>query len=98
VRVVLLGARGPVRVEFEVAPDGVLRPGRRDGAEAGRGALLEVLELELPLSSLGYLPGDHLALAVEVGKGALELERLPRSGYLPLAVPSPDFEGIHWRV
>jgi alpha-amylase/alpha-mannosidase (GH57 family) len=98
VRVVLLGARGQDQVEFDVAADGTLRAGRRDGAEVGRGVLLEVLELEIPFASLGHAPGDPLALAVDVGKGALELERLPRSGYLPITVPSPDFERSHWRV
>jgi hypothetical protein len=28
----------------------------------------------------------------------VEVERLPRYGYLTLEVPSADFERIHWRV
>ena len=27
-----------------------------------------------------------------------EVERLPRSGYLPLSVPGLEFDRIHWRV
>jgi len=98
VRVALLGPRGQATVEFAVAADGTVRPGRRDGAELGRGVLRDVMEIEVPFAAIGQAPGDALAFSVDVGKGALELERLPRSGYLSVVVPGPDFERIHWRV
>jgi hypothetical protein len=37
-------------------------------------------------------------MSVEALSGEVELERIPRSGYLPLSVPGADFERIHWRV
>ena len=98
VRLTLLGPRDQARVEFELAPDGTERPGRRDGAALGRAVLLQVMEVEVPFQALGLVPGDEVAIAVEVGKGAVEMERMPRSGYLTVVVPGPDFERIHWRV
>ena len=98
VRVNLLGPRGQARVEFEVNPDGAERPGLRDGTALGRAVMRDVLEVELPFAVLGQAAGDELAISVEVGRGAVELERLPRSGYLSITVPGPDFERIHWRV
>jgi hypothetical protein len=56
------------------------------------------VELELPLAPLGIQAGDEAVLAVEALRGGEDLERIPRSGYLPLSVPGPDFERIHWRV
>ncbi|HVP69436.1 MAG TPA: glycoside hydrolase family 57 protein [Anaeromyxobacteraceae bacterium] len=98
VRVVFVGPRGQSQVEFDVSADGAVRPGRRDGAEFGRAVLGDVLEVEVPFAALGQAPGEALAIAVDVGRGALEIERLPRTGYLSIAVPGPDFERIHWRV
>jgi alpha-amylase/alpha-mannosidase (GH57 family) len=98
-RVTLLGPRGPVRVGFALAPDGVSRAGVREGGgEVGRAVWRKIVELEVPLAPLGLQPGDEAVLAVEALRGADELERIPRSGYLPLSVPGPDFERIHWRV
>jgi hypothetical protein len=31
-------------------------------------------------------------------RAAVEVERLPRYGFVTLTVPGPDFEGINWRV
>jgi alpha-amylase/alpha-mannosidase (GH57 family) len=98
IRVTLLGPLVPSRLEFEVAKDGVPRPVRRDGAEVGRAVLLKVLEVEIPVAPLGIRPGDELVMSVEALLGDVELERIPRSGYLPLSVPGADFERIHWRV
>ncbi len=98
IRITLLGPRGPCRVEFPLARDGVARPGSRDGAPAGRAVFLRILEAEIPLAALGVEPGDELVLAVEALSGEEAQERIPRSGYLPVSVPGADFERIHWRV
>jgi alpha-amylase/alpha-mannosidase (GH57 family) len=98
VRLTLLGPRGPVRVEIPVVADGRVRPGRRDAEEIGRVAMVRILEAEIPLSPLSISPGDELVLAVEVLRDGVVLERIPRSGYLPVSVPGADFERIHWRV
>jgi hypothetical protein len=97
-RVTLLGPRGPSRLDFELTRDGVFRPGRREGGEVGRAVLVKILELEIPLAPLGIQPGEELVMSVEALAGEAELERIPRSGYLPLSVPGADFERIHWRV
>jgi hypothetical protein len=98
IRVTLLGPREPSRVEFPVAADGVERSGRRNGEEVGRAVMVKVLEIEIPLAPLGIQPGEELVMSVEAFRGGDEVERIPRSGYLPLSVPGADFERIHWRV
>jgi hypothetical protein len=98
IRVTLLGPLGPSRLDFEVVKDGVSRPGRRNGDEVGRAVLLKILEVAIPMAPLGILPGDELVMSVEALAGEAELERIPRSGYLPLSVPGADFERVHWRV
>jgi hypothetical protein len=98
IRVTLLGPRGPSRLDFALAADGVPRPGRREGEDVGRAVLVKIVEVEIPLAPLGIRPGDELVLSVEAIAGEAELERIPRSGYLPLSVPGADFERIHWRV
>jgi hypothetical protein len=85
-------------VDLDIARDGVPHPGRRDGAELGSAAFLHVLEAALPFAPLGLEPGHEVAVAVQVMRDEVEVERLPRYGYLTLSVPSPDFERIHWRV
>jgi len=59
---------------------------------------VKILEVEIPLAPLGIQPGDELVMSVEALREGEEVERLPRSGYLPLSVPGPDFDRIHWRV
>ena len=98
IRVTLLGARGPLRVEFPVTADGVARPGRRNGGELGRAVQVKILEVEIPLGPIDIRPGDELVMSVEAFREGSEVERLPRSGYLPLSVPGIDFDWIHWRV
>jgi hypothetical protein len=98
IRVTLLGPLGPSRLEFPVVKDGVPRPVRRNGDEVGRAVLLKILEVEIPMGPLGIRQGDELVMSVEALSGEVELERIPRSGYLPLSVPGAEFERIHWRV
>jgi hypothetical protein len=99
VRIELLARERQVEVDFEVRPDGTLRAGRAStGKEAGQAAFLEVLELSLGFAALGLGPGDKVALAVHVLKAMVEVERLPRYGFVTLAVPDADFEGVNWRV
>ncbi len=98
VRVELLAAEAQLQVDFPGTCDGVPRPGRKDGADLGRVAFARVMEMALPFEALGLKPGDRLALALHVLRGEVELERLPRAGYVTLTVPDRDFERIHWRV
>jgi alpha-amylase/alpha-mannosidase (GH57 family) len=99
VRVEVLARDRQLEVELDVAPDGQLRSGRGPGgAEVGRAVFADVLELSIPFAALGLAAGDKLALAVHVLRAAVEVERLPRYGFVTLTVPGPDFEGINWRV
>jgi hypothetical protein len=68
------------------------------GGEAGRAAYLDVLELSVPFAALGLAPGDKVALAVHVLRSQVEVERLPRYGFVNITVPDSDFDGVNWRV
>jgi hypothetical protein len=39
-----------------------------------------------------------LALSVHALRGDVEVERLPRYGFLAVTVPDADFEHVNWRV
>jgi alpha-amylase/alpha-mannosidase (GH57 family) len=98
VRVEIVGAAVQTAVDFDAVIDGADRAGRRSGEAVGRAAFARVLELALPFEKLGVAKGDRVAVAVRVLRGDVELERLPRFGYLAFSVPDEDFERIHWRV
>ncbi|MFT3913620.1 MAG: hypothetical protein QM704_05805 [Anaeromyxobacteraceae bacterium] len=98
VRVVVLSREQQRWVDFEVAPGGGTRPGRKGSAEVGASAMEEILELEIPFAELGLKPGSRFAVAVHALRGEVEVERLPRFGYVNLVVPDADFERLHWRV
>jgi hypothetical protein len=98
VRVAILAGDRQEAVLFPVLPDGVARAGVRDGAALGSAALAEILEIALPFAPLGLAPGARIAVAVESLRGGVAVERLPRYGYVSLAVPDRDFERVHWRV
>ncbi len=97
-RVTLLAADRQLQAEFDAVPDGQGRPGRVAGTEAGVAAFLRILEASLPFQALGLGPGQELGLAVQVLRGEVEVERLPRAGFLVVTVPDSDFERVHWRV
>ncbi|MFO0582166.1 MAG: glycoside hydrolase family 57 protein [Anaeromyxobacter sp.] len=98
VRVVVLSREHQRWVDFEVAPGRGKRPGRKGSAEVGASAMEEILELAIPFADLGLKPGSRFALAVHALRGEVEVERLPRFGYVNLVVPDADFERLHWRV
>jgi alpha-amylase/alpha-mannosidase (GH57 family) len=98
VRVGLLAAEKQVSIELPLAPDGAPRPGLRAGAELGRAAFAQILEIALPFRALGLSPGMKVALYVHALRDGVEVERLPRWGFLSLAVPDVDFEYVNWRV
>ncbi|HTT70742.1 MAG TPA: glycoside hydrolase family 57 protein [Anaeromyxobacteraceae bacterium] len=97
-RVELIAAKVQAQIEFELGQDGAERAGRQGEAEVGRSAFARVVELALPFEALGFSKGDRLAVALHVMRAGIELERLPRLGYVTLTVPDEDFEHIHWRV
>ncbi|HET9595382.1 MAG TPA: glycoside hydrolase family 57 protein [Anaeromyxobacteraceae bacterium] len=98
VRVEVVAADLQLEVDFSAAPDGAERRGRRAGADLGRSAFARVMEIALPFAGLRLAAGDRVAVALHVLRGEVELERLPRFGYVTLTVPDQDFERIHWRV
>jgi len=98
VRVTLLADGRGTTLELPVVPDGRARRGELGGAPAGEAAFTDVLEVSLPFAALGLRPGVRLSLAVHALREGVEVERLPRFGYLNLVVPGEDFELVHWRV
>lgn len=70
----------------------------RDGREAGHGAVDEVVELRLPLASLGLEAGQRIGVAVSCRRGGVEVERIPSRAFVPLEVAGEDFEQVVWKV
>ena len=98
VRVVVLAAERQTAVDFPLVPDGAVRPGSRRGETLGQASFAQVLELAIPFAALGLTPGMKLALSVHALRGEVEVERLPRYGFLAFTVPDADFEHVNWRV
>ncbi len=98
VSVELLAANRRTSVEFALVPDGAVRSGLRGTEEVGRAAFSQVLEMALPFSSLEVGPRAKIAIAVHALRSGVEVERLPRYGFLALVVPDADFEHVNWRV
>jgi len=85
-------------VEFEARPDGRVRPGFRQGQEAGKVAFKDIVEIRIPFRALGVAAGAKVALCVHSLRDEVEVERLPRYGFVTLTVPDRDFERLNWRV
>jgi alpha-amylase/alpha-mannosidase (GH57 family) len=98
VRVGVLADGRQIAVDFPLTPGGAPRPGLRGGAELGRAAFAQIVELALPFSALGLSPGTRVALYVHALRDGVEVERLPRYGFLTFEVPDADFEQVNWRV
>ncbi len=97
VLVVILADR-QISLGFPLVPDGAVHPGLRGSEPLGRAAFAQVLELAIPFAALGLPPKMKLALSVHALRGDVEVERLPRYGFLAVTVPDADFEHLNWRV
>jgi hypothetical protein len=98
-RVEVVSRGRQVEVDFELQPDGQRREGRAPGGQAaGHSAFLDVLEISIPFAALGLAAGDKVSLAIHVLRSQVEVERLPRYGFVTVIVPDRDFDGVHWRV
>jgi hypothetical protein len=97
-RVTVLAQEVQTSIDFALVPDGAIRPGRRREGELGRAAFAQVLEIAVPFAGLGLARGDHVGLTLHVLRGDVEVERLPRYGFVTLTVPGPDFDVINWSV
>jgi alpha-amylase/alpha-mannosidase (GH57 family) len=98
VRVELVTAKVQAQIDFELVEDGRERDGTQGEKKLGHGAFSRLLEIAIPFKDLSFAEGDRLALAMHVLRGGVELERLPRFGYVALTVPDQDFEQVHWGV
>ncbi len=97
-RISVHAADRTLEVALPVAPGAGVQPGRHADADAGEVCFGEVLEAAVPFAPLGLKPGAHAAFTVHVLRGEVEVERLPRYGFVVFVVPDADFERIHWRV
>jgi hypothetical protein len=97
-RVSFLAGERSVAVTLPVSPDGLTHLGRLGEAAVGEVCFGDVLEAVVPFAPLGLAPGARVAFTIHVLRGDLEVERLPRYGFVVIAVPDQDFERIHWRV
>jgi alpha-amylase/alpha-mannosidase (GH57 family) len=64
----------------------------------GRASFHDILELGLPFEQLGLASGLRVTLAVQVARQGVEVERLPRHGYLSFTVPDEDYERKNWKA
>jgi alpha-amylase/alpha-mannosidase (GH57 family) len=90
---------GEREVEFRTAlAPGPLAPTDAAGTPTGKGAFGAIVELSIPLAAAGLAAGDKVSLAVQGLRAGVEVERLPRHGFLGLEVPDENFERMLWKV
>jgi alpha-amylase/alpha-mannosidase (GH57 family) len=58
----------------------------------------KIIELSLPLEALQFRPQEEIHFVLQVQRGNLEVERVPRNGYLSLRIPDREFEFINWQM
>jgi alpha-amylase/alpha-mannosidase (GH57 family) len=87
-----------VDVLLPISPDGQVHLGRVGETAVGEACFGEVLEAAVQFGPLELAPGARGAFSVHVLRGDVEVERLPRYGFVVFAVPDQDFDRVHWRV
>ncbi|MGC4001224.1 MAG: glycoside hydrolase family 57 protein [Anaeromyxobacter sp.] len=85
-------------LDFPILPDGQRHAGQLQGKAAGQIAFAQVVELAVPFRALDLPPGLQVAVSVTALRNEVEVERLPRYGFLHFTVPDADFERVNWRV
>jgi hypothetical protein len=58
----------------------------------------QVLEIGVPFDALGWKPGARFNFIVEVLVDGKVIETYPPKGYIPIEMPSRDFEQMMWSV
>lgn len=61
-------------------------------------AFIDVFELEIPFTSLGVGKKEKINLWLSLKLNDMELDRIPKRGYLVVTVPSDTFEAEMWYV
>jgi hypothetical protein len=72
--------------------------GKALGQRVGRASVHEIIEIALPFDRLGLSASARIAFAVLALRAGIEVERLPRSGYISFAVPDKDYERKNWKA
>ncbi|NQT86728.1 alpha-amylase/alpha-mannosidase, partial [bacterium] len=89
----------PRAMELEVTGFDAARPTvLLDGAEIGRAADGEILEVACSFADLGFRPRDGVRFHVRLFDGEAMVERAPRGGFIAFVVPTHDFEYEMWQV
>lgn len=57
-----------------------------------------IFEAEIPFESLNVVAGDIINLWVSLKTGETSMDRIPVSGYIPVRIPSENFEMEMWYV
>jgi alpha-amylase/alpha-mannosidase (GH57 family) len=95
--VVEVVAPAPMRLRLDGISPG-LKPLVREGTaeEAGRAGIDDVLEVAIPLTSLGVGPSAALELLLHLERGTERLESLPPGQVLRLTIPGPNWDAANW--
>jgi alpha-amylase/alpha-mannosidase (GH57 family) len=78
-----------------VALDG---SGSTTAGESVQVAVGRILELAVPLATLGWLPGDDAEFFVQVSHGNVALEQHPDAGLISFRVPDDQFLAENWTM
>jgi hypothetical protein len=73
-------------------------PGEAEYEVEGKASFHDIFEVGMPFERLGLMSGSPVSLAVQVLRQGVEVERLPRNGYLSFTVPDEDYERKNWKV
>jgi hypothetical protein len=58
----------------------------------------EIVEIQVALEALGVSEGDTVQFFAQLQEGDVEVDRIPRRGFLSITVPSKTFEAEMWYV
>jgi hypothetical protein len=89
----------PCRLRLQGLAPGVrafAREGDPASAPAGRAAIDDVLEFELPFEALGTKPEQVLEMLLHIERGAERIETLPPGQVLRVRLPGRDWDASNW--
>jgi hypothetical protein len=85
--------RNPPAVSGKLTREGLDMP--LNGVQGG---LDRILEVSIPLKSLGIEPGHTVQFAVELYEGGESIGRTPAEGTIETMAPKADFENKNWQA